>query len=87
MTIQIGTRVRSFDFANKRSLEGDQACYAEGEVVGFEIFHGSTRYVIEVDRCIFAGEEVIDYPVTIYPPVNGTPTWMGSVTNSVEAVC
>ena len=86
MTIQIGTQVRSFDFHYMRDLEGPRSCYMEGKVVGFEEVRGCQRYVIEVDRCISGGEEQGDFPATIYPPVNGTPTWMGRVTDGVEAI-
>ena len=91
MTIQIGTRVRSFDFADGpdgRSLAGERACYVEGVVTGFERMEGCKRYRILVDRDVFGGvEENFRVGALIYPPVNGTPTWMGGVTNSVEVVC
>ena len=62
MDITIGSRVRSFDFAELngsygRDLTGERACYVEGEVIGFEEIEGCQRYRILVDRDIFAGEE------------------------------
>jgi hypothetical protein len=84
MTIQIGNRVRSFDFHYMRDLEGPRSCYMEGEVIGFEEVRGCTRYVIKVDRCVSGGKERSDFPEVIYPPVNGTPTTMGRVTDGVE---
>ena len=84
MDITVGTKVRSFDF-DGRDLEGERACYAEGKVVGFEKLEGCERYVIEVTRRVFGGDED-DRRGKIYPPVNGTPTWMGRVTDGVEVI-
>ena len=88
MDIIIGTKVRSFDFHYERSLEGSRSCYMEGTVTGFEEIRGCDRYVIEVNRCIAGGKELPaqEYPPTIYPPVNGTRTTMGRVTDGVEVV-
>jgi hypothetical protein len=84
MDIAIGSQVRSFDFHYMRDLDGPRSCYMEGKVVGFEKVQGCQRYVIEVSRCVAGGEEREDFPPTIYPPVNGTPTTMGRVTDGVE---
>jgi len=88
MNIDIGTKVRSFDFADGpegRSLAGEHACYVEGVVTGFERLEGCDRYEIKVTRDIFGGkEESRRVGATIYPPVNGTPTWTGRVTDGVE---
>ena len=86
MTIQVGSKVRSFDFNRHRDLEGSRACYAEGEVVGFKRMEGCERYIIEVSRLIVGGEEQEITPGKIYPPVNGTRTWSGEVTNGVESI-
>ena len=88
MESTIGTQVRSFDFHHMRDLDGPRSCYMEGTVTGFEEVRGCMRYVIEVDRCIGQGKELPaqEYPPTIYPPVNGTPTWSGRVTDGVEAI-
>ncbi len=84
MNITVGSLVRSFDFSHHRDLEGERACFMEGEVVGFEKVQGCNRFVIEVHRCVFGGKERSDFPARIFPPVNGTPTWTGRVTDGVE---
>jgi hypothetical protein len=86
MTIQVGSKVRSFDFHYMRDLEGPRSCYMEGTVTGFEEIRGCERYIIEVDRCVSGGKEHDDFPSTIIPPVNGTRTSMGRVTDGVEVV-
>ncbi|MBK26124.1 MAG: hypothetical protein CME70_19155 [Halobacteriovorax sp.] len=91
MDIQIGNRVRSFDFAQDdgygRDLSGERACYVEGEVIGFDHIEGCQRYRILVDRDVFGGKEE-DRRVgrIVTPPVNGTPTWSDQTTNYVEVV-
>ena len=86
MDITIGTKVRSFDF-DGRDLEGDRACYVEGKVVGFhKEEYGCERYIIEVDRQVFGGEEKTNFPPVVNPPVNGTPTLWGDTTHFVEAI-
>ena len=88
--IQVGSKVRSFDFARDgrgRQLEGERACYIEGVVKGFKDLEGCKRYVIRVDRKVWAGEEVENpYRGNVYPPVNGTPTSLGGVCDGVELV-
>ena len=86
MEINIGNRVRSFDFHYERSLNGPRSCYMEGVVTGFEKIQGCSRYVITVDRCVAGGEDQENFPETIYPPVNGTPTSMGRITDGVEVL-
>jgi len=88
MTIQVGSRVRSFDFADGpcgRSLEGERACYVEGSVLAIEEVQGCNRYRILVDRDVFGGEEsnrrVGD---EVFPPVNGTPSLFSGPTDFVE---
>ena len=87
MSVQVGDRVRSFDFGNARDLEGDRACYVEGRVEDFVSHEGCRRYKILVERCVFAGEDddrrVGSY---VFPPVNGTPTMFGGLTCFVELV-
>ena len=90
MDIVIGSRVRSFDFANGeygRDVDGDRACYVEGKVVGFDHVEGCDRYRILVDRDVFGGEES-DRRVgrLITPPVNGTPKSFGGVCDFVESI-
>ena len=90
MGITIGSRVRSFDFADGdygRDLDGERACYVEGVVSGYKFVEGCERYQILVDRDVFGGKES-DRRIgrTVTPPVNGTPTWTGDVTNYVEVV-
>ncbi len=88
--IQVGSKVRSFDFARNgrgRQLEGERACYIEGVVEGFKDLEGCERYVIRVDRKVWAGEEVENpYRGNVYPPVNGTPKLFGGACDGVELV-
>ena len=90
MSISVGDRVRSFDFATSpggRDLEGERACYVEGVVEDLVRIDGCLRYKILVERDVFGGKEgstrVGRY---MHPPVNGTPRLIGgaSVTNFVE---
>ncbi len=89
-TIDVGTRVRSFDFplmtregiALGLELEGERAAYMEGvvEAIGEDDLEGCRRYRILVDKIVRSGAEA---PVVvaegqralIYPPLNGTPTF------------
>jgi hypothetical protein len=89
--IQVGDKVRSFDFAEPgeswgRDLEGDRACYVEGVVVGFADWPDCKRYQIRVDRRVFGGKEKPIRDPEVFPPVNGTPSTMGGVTDGVEKV-
>jgi hypothetical protein len=91
MDIVIGTRVRSYDFSRDdgygRDLVGKEACYVEGEVVGFDRSGGCPRYRILVDRDVFGGkEESTRVGHLITPPVNGTRKTFGGTTNFVELV-
>lgn len=81
----VGDRVRSFDFAD-RSLDGPRACYMEGQITGLKEIEGCWRYKIEVNRCVGGGKEQDRFPAVIYPPVNGTPTMMGRITDGVEVI-
>ncbi len=87
--ITVGMKVRSFDFAHGtfgRDLEGERACYVEGEVVSIgEVMDGCQRYCIKVERMVFGGREEECPNPFIYPPVNGVRTISG-VTDGVEAI-
>lgn len=79
ITIIVGTRVRSYDHP-----EGRLNSYVEGVVEEItERIEGCSRYRIRVDKCVRQGVECQDHPPTVIPPVNGTPTWFGRVTNGV----
>jgi hypothetical protein len=76
-----GERVRSYDFG------GIRTCYAEGIVeVITEPMEGCRRYKLRVETCVFDGQSVALEEPYVYPPVNGTPTTFGGVTNGVERV-
>ena len=93
--IQVGDKVRSFDFAEAfddgeqfgRDLEGERACYVEGVVEAFVDREGCPRYEIRVELDVFGGEES-DRRVgnLVYPPVNGTPRLFGGACDNVELV-
>lgn len=91
--VQIGTRVRSFDFAMGefgRDLTGDRASYVDGTVVAIGDFlgNGYDQYKIRPDRQI-AGGKCISHNMAdhYYPPVNGTPSLMeDDGTNYVERI-
>ena len=82
----IGDRVRAFDFDNDRDLEGPRACYMEGQITGLKHVEGCWRYKIEVHKSVFGGMDMTDFPSVVYPPVNGTPTTMGRITDGVEVI-
>ena len=84
--VHVGDRVRSFDFHYMRDLEGPRSCYMEGQVVAFEEIEGCARYKLEVNRCVAGGKEQDNFPKVIYPPVNGTKTIMGRITDGVELI-
>ena len=90
MEIQIGNRVRSFDFADGpegRAVTGERACYVEGTVIDVEEVEGCSRYRIWVDRDVFQGKELETRVDTyVFPPVNGTPTLFSGDTDYVEIV-
>lgn len=105
--LDTGDRVRSFDFPNYYpnlgvdglDLDGERACYIEGEIVGFigldlsldvdGVTFGPTqdceRYVIRVTRIVRCGE-TIEQPGRdfICPPINGTPGSLGGTTFGVQ---
>lgn len=79
--IALGERVRSYDFA------GNFDCYAEGVVESTtERMEGCERYSIRVDRRVFGGKVVDAEATHVFPPLNGTPTMMGKVTNFVVRI-
>ena len=82
LTIEPGDQVRSFDFDLSHELEGDQACYVEGVVTGIQRIRGCNRYMIVVEKRVFAGEEV-DRERLVFPPVNGTEGICGPQANVV----
>ena len=90
MSIEVGDRVRSFDFDGSpggRDLEGERACYVEGVVEALVKVEGCLRYKIRVERDVFGGEEsTTRVGRYCHPPVNGTPRLLGDalVTNFVE---
>jgi hypothetical protein len=95
--IKVGDKVRSFDFDN-RDLTGDRAAYVTGTVVDIlepgETFYRTgaafadcSRYVIRVvSRTRRGAAKHIADREYVYPPVNGTPTWIGRVTDGVVRV-
>ena len=81
--IGVGDYVRSYDFNE------DVSSYVEGTVVDIVTLGGCYHYKIKVERRVLEGVEapqnkVLDYG-HVYPPVNGTLTTLGRVTNSVES--
>ena len=84
MSIQIGSKVRSFDF-HSRDITGEDACYVEGEVVDIRRDGGCDRYVILIEKQVWSGEEEDTHIGTlVQPPVNGIPKIFGGVTDGVE---
>lgn len=88
--INIGDKVRSFDFSrmpNGRDIEGPDACFIEGIVEGFTKVEGCMRYDIKATRRVFNGvEKDIEEGQRFTPPLNGTPTNMGRITDGVEKI-
>lgn len=81
--IQVGDYVRSFDFPDMRS-----DCYVEGTVVAIgrhaEFSNDCDRYTIMVQKAVIEGKVREDVSAGIvYPPVNGTPTWLGKKCHGV----
>ena len=79
--LRVGSKVRSFDFPHSRE------CYVEGTIEGYKKIEGCERYVIRVERKVWAGEEVEDpYDGHVFPPLNGTPKLFGGVCEGVEPI-
>jgi len=85
--IAVGAIVRSFDFEG-RDLTGPRACYVLGLVEGIDADgYDCPRYKIRTIARIFSGEAVaFEAGELVFPPVNGTGTTFGRVTEGVEAV-
>ena len=89
--INVGDRVRSFDFATDdgwgRELEGERANFVEGLVVAKKELEGCERLVIMVDRHVSAGEEIQALVgKQVFPPVNGTPKTIGGICVGVTQI-
>ncbi len=88
--INIGDKVRSFDFSrmpNGFDIEGPYACFIEGTVEGFTKVEGCMRYDIKATRRVFNGvEKDIEEGQRFIPPVNGTPTMLGRITDGVVKI-
>jgi hypothetical protein len=68
LPLQIGERVRSYDFDHRTD------CYVEGTITAFK----PGRVLIDVDRRFGPeGEEVVHRPWIVAPPVNGLQGWLG----------
>lgn len=77
-----GDRVRSYDFGGVRT------CYAEGVVEAItDPMEGCRRYKLRVESRVMDGQIIpIEDESYVYPPVNGTPSTLGGVTNCVERI-
>lgn len=76
-----GERVRSYDFGGVRT------CYAEGVIEKItEPMEGCPRYKLRIETRVFDGQRVPFEDAYVYPPVNGTPSTFGGVTNCVERI-
>jgi hypothetical protein len=88
--IEIGDRVRSFDFAlmGNRDLMGVRAAYVVGFVTDIQVIEGCKRYCILIDIRVWGGkaEDLRDKTHYVYPPVNGTPTSLGGICDGVELI-
>jgi hypothetical protein len=84
----VGSKVRSFDFES-RDLDGERACYVEGEVVEVGVvLEGCQRYRIRVDKRVFGGKVLTGPRVEkeVFPPVNGTASWLGKPIDVVVCI-
>lgn len=81
--INIGDKVRSFDFPTHRDIEGPDACFVEGIVEGFEGNH----LVIKVTREVFEGEDLeVIGGRKVRAPLNGLRTSRGRITDGVVKI-
>jgi hypothetical protein len=81
-SIVAGHRVRSYDFPEDRDDS-----YVEGVVEEItERIEGCSRYRIRVERRVRNGVECEVGNATVIPPVNGTPTTFGRITNGVVRI-
>ena len=90
--IKINDRVRSFDFPSfpgGMDVEGPDACFLEGVMVGFTKPHDCMLYDIRVTRKVFNGEDK-EFPegYGVLVTVNGTPVFgsRNRVTNGVVKI-
>lgn len=88
--IQVGDTVRSYDFPDD-DREDAKGCYAEGVVEKIDHFafdgRECLRYQIAVQRRFWQGKpDTSAGRATIYPPVNGSKSWLGKVYNGVVKV-
>jgi hypothetical protein len=80
--VQVGDFVRSHDFEDWSSL-----CYVEGVVFGIDTENfPCARYMIRCTRRVWEGREIERERETVYPPVNGTKTWLGRTMQGVEKI-
>jgi hypothetical protein len=102
LPVPVGAKVRSFDFPDspERALhyvEGKVVAILKvGEVFAFEDdrgirqepqFHDCDRYAIRVSAKARSGVRTeIEETRFVFPPLNGTRSWLGGVTNGVEVV-
>ena len=85
-SIKVGDKVRSFDFQSK-DLTGERACFVEGTVENCPVLEGCHRYAIRVETSVFGGkEDKRRVGSVVYPPINGTPSLFGGVTDFVEPI-
>jgi len=89
--IAVNDRVRSYDFQDPSDGQNIPTCYVEGVVEAIDTpSWGYSRYKIRVTRRVFEGREVpwrSAFPDGYcYPPVNGTSSWTGRVTNGVVKI-
>ncbi|MCH1580817.1 MAG: hypothetical protein L7S55_08940 [Luminiphilus sp.] len=85
--INIGDTVRSFDFPAHRDIEGPEACFIEGIVEGFTKVEGCMRFDIKATRVVFDGvERDFEEGERAFPPLNGTPTNRGRITDGVVKI-
>ncbi len=88
--IVVGSIVRSFDFdgLGEAAVEGERACFVEGEVIGVSRDGWDCpRYAIRPIRRVFAGKELPEERLeTVFPPLNGTDAWLGGETKGVVVV-
>lgn len=64
--IQIGSKVRAFDFEN------DNMSYCDGTIKGYTSIEGHYRYVIEITKRILFGQKVSSNQEFCFPPINGS---------------
>lgn len=77
---EIGDRVRSFDFPNRRD------CYIEGTLLDIAEVGGYKQYEIEVNKQYIEGKEVSFQYDRMYVPANGTRNQFGEEINQVEVI-